>query len=69
VIILNAIYFKGQWEQKFDKRATEKKPFTLLSGKVINVPTMVLYCFIHSNSLASFLFCFFLTLRVFSGNK
>ena len=27
MILINAIYFKGEWEKKFDKRKTEKKNF------------------------------------------
>ncbi|CAM0874650.1 unnamed protein product [Alopecurus aequalis] len=32
VVLGNAIYFKGMWEQPFDKRSTQKGPFRLLHG-------------------------------------
>lgn len=32
LIIVNAIYFKGNWSQEFDKSATQDLPFTLLDG-------------------------------------
>jgi serine protease inhibitor len=45
VLLLNAIYFKGEWLQKFEQSATRPKLFTLLSGKSIQVQTMV--CFVN----------------------
>jgi len=38
--LLNAIYFKGSWAEKFDSDATQNKPFTLADGKTVNVPMM-----------------------------
>lgn len=32
-VLLNAIYFKGIWTNKFDKKDTKKEDFTLSSGK------------------------------------
>ena len=32
-VLLNAIYFKGVWTNKFDKKDTKKEDFTLSSGK------------------------------------
>jgi serine protease inhibitor len=31
-LLLNAIYFKGNWTEAFAKEATQKRPFTLLDG-------------------------------------
>ncbi|PSK85407.1 serpin family protein [Prolixibacter denitrificans] len=38
--LLNAIYFKGSWAEKFDSNATQNKPFTLTDGNTVNVPMM-----------------------------
>ena len=40
LVLANAIYFKGAWSSKFDKRNTEKTQFTLLDGKQVVVPMM-----------------------------
>lgn len=40
LILLNALYFKGIWKDKFDKEATSAAPFTMESGTKIQVPTM-----------------------------
>src|ERR1700732_3767529 len=39
-LLLNAVYFKGQWAQKFDKAKTQKRDFTLAGGAVKQVPRM-----------------------------
>ncbi len=39
-ILASALYFKGQWTHKFDKKLTEDKPFALDGNKVNNTPTM-----------------------------
>jgi serpin B len=39
-LLLNAVYFKGQWAQKFDKTKTQQRDFTLASGSVKQVPRM-----------------------------
>jgi serpin B len=39
-VLLNAIYFKGAWSERFDKRSTQPADFYLASGDVIQVPTM-----------------------------
>ena len=49
MIFANALYFKGIWADEFDKRLTEKMPFTLLSGEKKDVDMMqrfddLLYC-------------------------
>ncbi|XP_010419499.2 PREDICTED: serpin-Z2-like [Camelina sativa] len=36
----NALYFKGVWQNKFDKSMTQHKPFHLLSGTSVSVPFM-----------------------------
>ncbi|MDR2756552.1 MAG: serpin family protein [Planctomycetaceae bacterium] len=40
LIIGNAVYFKGQWEEPFEKAFTKDEPFYSLSGKEQKVPTM-----------------------------
>ena len=40
LIIVNAIYFKGNWSQEFDKSATQDLPFTLLDGTQKQQPLM-----------------------------
>ncbi len=40
-LLLNAVYFKGQWAQKFDKTQTQQRDFTLAGGSVKQVPRMV----------------------------
>jgi serine protease inhibitor len=40
VLLLNAVYFKGQWTQKFDKAKTQQSGFTLDSGSAKQVARM-----------------------------
>lgn len=40
MFLLNAVYFKGNWTQQFDKKATQDLQFTLNNGENIEVPTM-----------------------------
>ncbi|MCI0338271.1 MAG: serpin family protein [Acidobacteria bacterium] len=40
LFLINAIYFKGLWENKFDKALTKDAPFHLLSGTQKPVPMM-----------------------------
>jgi serine protease inhibitor len=40
LVVANAIFFKGQWHQPFEPKKTKDRPFTLLGGKKVNVPTM-----------------------------
>lgn len=40
LLLVNAVYFKGQWTLKFDKAKTTEKDFTTGSGKVKRVPLM-----------------------------
>ena len=40
LVLTNAIYFKGNWDIKFDKEKTKDAPFTLINGEKINVPMM-----------------------------
>jgi len=43
MILTNAIYFKGDWLNKFDKDLTTDKDFELSDGTIISVPMMTLY--------------------------
>lgn len=38
--LINALYFKGGWEKKFEANMTEEKPFTREDGKSIEVQMM-----------------------------
>ncbi|KAM0867887.1 hypothetical protein ACQ4PT_041697 [Festuca glaucescens] len=40
VVLGNAVYFKGKWEEPFNKRETEKAPFRRLRGGAVDVPFM-----------------------------
>src|SRR5258708_39761001 len=40
VLLLNAVYFKGQWTHKFDRAQTQQRDFTLAGGAVKQVPRM-----------------------------
>ena len=40
-LLLNAVYFKGQWAHKFDKAQTQQRDFMLAGGSVKQVPRMV----------------------------
>jgi len=39
-LLLNVVYFKGQWMHKFDKAQTQQRDFTLAGGSVKQVPRM-----------------------------
>lgn len=39
--LINAIYFKGDWTQQFDKDLTAPLPFHLQDGSTVSVPTMM----------------------------
>ncbi len=39
-LLLNAVYFKGQWTRKFDPNQTQQRDFTLGGGAVEKVPRM-----------------------------
>jgi serpin B len=41
-VLLNAVYFKGIWHWKFDKKLTEPKDFHLASGKTVQRPRMAM---------------------------
>jgi len=38
--LINAIYFKGDWTQRFDRSRTEPAPFHLADGTTVRVPMM-----------------------------
>ena len=40
LVLTNAIYFKGDWAQKFDKKLTRKEEFQTDTGKKIQIPMM-----------------------------
>lgn len=40
LVLVNAIYFKGNWADQFEKDLTKDAPFHLLSGESIHVPMM-----------------------------
>lgn len=40
LFLLNALYFKGGWQNQFDPQATQDSPFTLASGQQITVRMM-----------------------------
>ncbi|XP_004703086.1 serpin B11 isoform X1 [Echinops telfairi] len=40
MVLVNAIYFKGQWQYKFQERETTKAPFELSEGKSVTVEMM-----------------------------
>jgi serpin B len=40
MVLANAIYFKGAWQDKFDKDKTRPMPFTLADGSEVEVPMM-----------------------------
>jgi serine protease inhibitor len=40
LLLLNAVYFKGQWTHKFDKAETQQRDFTLAGGPVKQVSRM-----------------------------
>ncbi|XP_068989070.1 antichymotrypsin-2-like isoform X1 [Bombus flavifrons] len=40
LVLVNAVYFKGQWKDKFDPKSTNDMPFHTSKVEVKNVPTM-----------------------------
>jgi serine protease inhibitor len=40
LVLANAVYFKAQWDQPFDKSATDQEPFHLNSSQTIQVSMM-----------------------------
>jgi len=40
MVLINALYFKGDWKSEFKKSNTQDKPFHLADGTTIQVPTM-----------------------------
>ncbi len=40
MFLINAVYFKGMWKYKFDKKRTESRPFFITPDQQVEVPTM-----------------------------
>jgi len=40
LVLTNAIYFKGQWQEKFEERATRDAPFFVKAAEKVTVPMM-----------------------------
>ncbi|KAK3095754.1 hypothetical protein FSP39_018613 [Pinctada imbricata] len=40
IVLTNAIYFKGNWEKKFEKEATQKTPFKISKSESVDVDMM-----------------------------
>ncbi len=40
LVLTNAIYFKGEWEQEFDKSDTEERNFSITPESVVETPMM-----------------------------
>lgn len=40
MFLINAVYFKGQWQEEFDPAETSDRPFTLLDGSTKTHPLM-----------------------------
>jgi len=40
LLITNAVYFKGMWDEAFDKNMTEERNFTTGDGRIIRIPMM-----------------------------
>ena len=41
LLLLDAVYFKGEWTHKFDKEQTQPRDFTRATGSLVQVPRMV----------------------------
>ena len=40
--LTNAVYFKGDWQYRFDRGDTQPRPFTRADGRVVQAPTMAM---------------------------
>ncbi|GKU97429.1 hypothetical protein SLEP1_g10574 [Rubroshorea leprosula] len=40
LILANALYFKGSWDQRFDPSRTKQRDFHLLNGEIVQAPFM-----------------------------
>jgi serpin B len=41
LVLVNAIWFKANWDEPFDPDLTTNQPFTLLDGSIVDVPMML----------------------------
>ena len=64
MFLVNAVYFKGQWENKFKRGLTKNEPFYPLSGPQKEVPMMS-----QSGDYQYYLGDKFQALRLFYGDK
>ena len=54
MVLVNAVYFKGNWMVEFDKNFTRPEKFHVNENNVIEVPTMVtkpIYYYGHFENL------------------
>ncbi|KAF5944979.1 hypothetical protein HYC85_015207 [Camellia sinensis] len=54
LLFANALYFKGKWDRKFDKKLTRNMKFHLLNGNTVRVPFMTSEKFEHHHLYGSF---------------
>jgi len=54
MVLLNAVYFKGLWKDKFDSAATRPHPFTLAGGRVVSRKLMYRHADIQYRRGANF---------------
>jgi len=40
LVLINAIYFKGDWASQFEKELTQKRPFYVEPGNAVDVQMM-----------------------------
>jgi serpin B len=53
IVLVDALYFKGTWENGFDPMETSSLPFTLADGTQVSVPTMAGNVWLSTGSLGA----------------